>query len=391
MRLLHTADWHVGKRLKGESRLAEHEAVLAEIVALADGERVDAVIVAGDLFESAAPPPDAQALVWRTLMDLRDTGAHVVVIAGNHDNPAAIEALRPFTTPLGIVTAGHVRPVADGGVAELTTRSGESLRVALLPFLSQRWVVKAAELMAPGAAASDYALAYAGRMAQLCGHLATAFRPDAVNVITSHCFVRGGTAGGGEREAQNVEDYWVDAAAFPGSTHYVALGHLHRTQQIAGGCPIWYPGSPIQVDFGEERDTKHVLLVDATPTIPAAVTPHRLTSGWRLATVAGTLDELEAQAAGGILDDAWLRVIVREPARAGLADTVRRLFPRAVEIRLEHLAPAEDGNGTTRPSRRGRGATELFGEFMAEQGVDDDDVRALFAELYHDATTGDAA
>ena len=98
------------------------------------------------------------------------------------------------------------------------------------------------------------------------------FSGDAVNVVVAHCMARGGKLGGGERDAQTVEPYWVSGTAFP-AAHYVALGHLHLTQEIPGAAPIWYCGSPIQVDFGEEGDAKHVLVVEATPKTPAKVQP----------------------------------------------------------------------------------------------------------------------
>ena len=109
MKLLHTSDWHVGKRLKGESRLEEHKQVLAEIAAVARREAVDVIVVAGDVYESAAPGPDAQAVALQALLDLRDTGAKVVVIAGNHDNPHQFEALRPVMAELDITMLGHPR------------------------------------------------------------------------------------------------------------------------------------------------------------------------------------------------------------------------------------------------------------------------------------------
>src|SRR4051794_7398631 len=103
MRILHTSDWHVGKVLKGQSRVAEHIAVLAQLVDIARAEQPDLVIVAGDLYDTAAPTPDATRLVTRALSALRGTGADVVAIAGNHDNGAALDALRSWAEAAGIV------------------------------------------------------------------------------------------------------------------------------------------------------------------------------------------------------------------------------------------------------------------------------------------------
>src|SRR3954453_12328371 len=138
MRFLHTSDWHVGKTLKGRNRLEEQKAVLAEIVQVAVDQEVDAVLVAGDLYENAAPTADAQKLVVRSLLRLARAGIEVVVIAGNHDHGATFEAYRPVMQAAGIQLFGQARSVDQGGAYRFTARStGEEAVVAVLPFLSQ--------------------------------------------------------------------------------------------------------------------------------------------------------------------------------------------------------------------------------------------------------------
>jgi exonuclease SbcD len=387
MKILHTADWHVGKLLKGASRLDEHRRVLAEIADVARREAVDLVVVAGDVYESAAPPPEAQGVALHALLALRDTGAKVVVIAGNHDNALQFDALRPLMVELDITMLGlPTRPDA-GGVIEVAARAGgdECACVALLPFCSQRYIVRATELMA-GDAASN-AGDYAQRMQALLHALSTDFSAATVNVVVAHCMARGGKLGGGERDAQTIEPYWVSGAAFP-AAHYVALGHLHLTQEIPGGAPIWYSGSPIQVDFGEVDDDKHVLLIETSPTTPAKVRRVPLETGARLAIVEGTLDELAARAAR-LGADTFLRVVVREPARAGLADEVRaRLGERVVDVRLDPPPPegADPMSAGGDRSRRDRNPHDLFRSFLAESGYDDDRLLALFDRLLDTAT-----
>jgi exonuclease SbcD len=387
MKILHTADWHVGKLLKGASRLDEHRRVLAEIAEVARREAVDLIVVAGDVYESAAPPPEAQGVALHALLALRDTGAKVVVIAGNHDNAHQFDALRPLMAELEITMLGlPTRPDA-GGVIEVAARAGqERACVSLLPFCSQRYVVRATELMA-GDAASN-AGDYAQRMQALLHALSADFSTASVNLVVAHCMARGGRLGGGERDAQTIEPYWVSGTAFP-AAHYVALGHLHLTQEIPGGAPIWYSGSPIQVDFGEVDDDKHVLVIEATPSTPAKVRKVKLDTGARLMIVEGTLDELAARVAN-IAADAFLRVVVREPARAGLADEVRaRLGERVVEVRLDppKTDASERAAGDERDRRRDRTPHDLFRSFLAESGYDDDRLVALFDRLLDTATT----
>jgi exonuclease SbcD len=382
VRLLHTSDWHVGKSARGRSRMDEQAEVLAEIVGVARDRRVDVVLLVGDVFDSAAPPPEAQRLAWRTLLDLRATGAEVVVLAGNHDNAAVFEALRPLAAGAGISLLGRPARPEAGGVVSFE-RGGEKVRIALLPFCSQRGIVRSAELLA-GDAATNAGI-YAERVAEVLAHLTSGFSPDAVNVVAAHVMARGGRLGGGERDAQTVEDYWVDATAFGTSAHYVALGHLHLAQQLPAGCPVWYSGSPFQVDFGEEGDDKHVLLVEATPGRPAPE-PERvvLRSPRRLRTIRGTLDELRPLAA--TTGDDLLRVYVREMARAGLADEVRELFEGAVDVLLER-DPETAGAGSSAAAGSGpRTAHELFAAYLAGRGVADERVERLFARLLDEET-----
>jgi exonuclease SbcD len=197
--------------------------------------------------------------------------------------------------------------------------------------------------------------------------------------------VRGGKTGGGERDAQTtLEDYWVDASAFPAGASYVALGHLHLAQKLPAGPPVWYCGAPIQVDFGEAGAEKHVLLVDAAPGKPAKVTKRALTTGTELRTLTGTVADVRALAERGDLGDAWLRVRITEPGRAGLADEIRALLgDRVVDVRVERSEDAP----TPSAVRAGRSPQELFRTFLAEQEIDDDRLLALFSRLLDEELT----
>src|SRR6185437_6395224 len=148
MKILHTSDWHVGKVLKGRDRHDEHAAALGSIVRTARDEDVDVVLIAGDLFETAAPNARAQGLVMRTLLALREDGRQVVAIAGNHDNQNLLDAVyRPVLGELGLHVLGLPKRPGQGGTVALRTRGGETANVAALPFLSHRYAVRAAEVL----------------------------------------------------------------------------------------------------------------------------------------------------------------------------------------------------------------------------------------------------
>ena len=381
MRLLHTSDWHVGKTIRGASRADEHTAVLAEIAQIAAREEVDLVIAAGDLFDSAAPSAEAESIVYRALLDLADTGADVAVIAGNHDNPRRLRAVAP------LLRLGQVHVVAeptrpdDGGVIELRARDGSDVRLAMLPFVSKRGIVRAKHLMT--SQAFENAQYYSDRLRLLIERLCEPFGAGTVNLFATHAYVLGGQTGGGERPAHLVEEYAITAQSFPVTIGYGALGHLHRPQAVRH--PLHYSGSPLQLDFGEAEQVKQVNVVTLEPGTPADVKTVRLTAGRPLRTLTGTLEELTSVS---VDDDAWLKVVVQGPGRAGLAQTVRELLgPGVVDVRVE--APASDARRRNL-DHRSRSPQELFGEYLKHENIEDRRVRDLFGELLDEQSDASA-
>jgi exonuclease SbcD len=378
MRLLHTADWHVGKAVRGRSRAAEHNDVLDEIAAVADQASADVVIVAGDLFDTAAPSAESERIVYRALVRLARGGRPVVVVGGNHDSAARLAAAGLLAEASGIHVASTIRPAADGGVLELRLE-GETALLALLPFPSQRYVVTA-DLLMGAADAAEAQAEYRDRVARILGALTAGFGAGTINLVAAHLMVVGGVMGGGERAAHTIFDYWVPATAFPATAQYVALGHLHRAQQIAAPAPVRYCGSPLQLDFGETANEPSVTLVDLRPGSPAQVREVRLEQGRRLRTVQGTLDRLRDLV--GRTGGDHLRLVLEDQARAGLADEARELFPEAVEVVLAVRAeagadPARPGD----PDRLRRSPHDLVADYLAMAGADDPRVLRLFDQL----------
>ncbi|MEU4621408.1 exonuclease SbcCD subunit D [Actinoplanes sp. NPDC023801] len=382
MRILHTSDWHVGKVLKGRNRHEEHIKVLAQVVEIARAERPDLVIVAGDLYDTAAPTADATRLVTRALSALRNTGARVVAIGGNHDNGAALDALRPWADAAGIELRGSY-PKGDltDLLIEGTTEGGERWRLVALPFLSQRYAIRAAEMYELTAAEANQT--YADLMARLIAKVSAPFEePGAVNLLTAHLTIVGASTGGGEREAHTIMGYAVPATVFPPNAHYVALGHLHRTQTVISPCPTRYSGSPLAVDFGEEENVCSVAIVDVSTDKAAHVRDVPVTSALTLRTVRGTLEQL----ATVNLPDAWLRVLVRETPRPGLREDVQELLPNALEVRVDpDMLPSRSGARSA--ERAGRSPRELFGDYLDSRGNAEEGVRELFDALYDEVSS----
>jgi DNA repair protein SbcD/Mre11 len=377
LKLLHTSDWHLGKVLKGQSRMDEQLAVLKDIVDIAAAERPDLVIVAGDLYDTAAPSAETEKIVGRALRALRRNAGSVVVVAGNHDHGPRMDALRTWADD--VVLRGTLGKPEDH-VLRGVTADGEAWRLAALPFLSQRYAVRATEMF--DLSAAEASATYADHVARLIAALTAEFDDgsETVNLVTAHLTVVGAKVGGGERDAHTIEAYAVPSTVFPSAAHYVALGHLHRRQAVVGPCPVHYSGSPLAIDFGEEANEPSVSIVELTARTAAKVRPVPIASAVPLRTVRGSLAEL---AALSVDEQAWLRVYVREQPRAGLKEDVQDLLPRALEVRID-LPDLPDTAPAAVRSAEGRSPRELFAEYLGAKGVADEAVGALFNELYEE-------
>jgi exonuclease SbcD len=383
MRFLHTGDWHVGKTLRGRSRSEEHRDVLAEMAGIARDRKVDVVLVAGDLFDTAAPGPESEEIVYRALLDFSRSCEWVVLISGNHDNPRRLEAVEPLMRLTNIRALAKPARPSEGGVLTLETKAGTA-SIALLPFLSQRSIVKANDLMTKEA--SQHTGDYAERASAILAELCAALPPGTVRVLLAHAMVYGGVLGGGERAAHTIFEYAIPATAFPGSIQYAAVGHLHRAQRLPAASPAWYSGSPLQLDFGETEDVKSVNLVEAEPDSPAEVEVVPLKSGRALRRVRGSLAEIERMSKEGF-GDAYLQVEVAADPTPGLADKVREVLPNTVEVLLK--AKGQGLEELPKEPRIGRSPRDLFAEYLKERGAFDPRVLALFQELLEQVHASD--
>jgi exonuclease SbcD len=334
LRFLHTGDWHVGKRLRGRSRDDETEAALDQVVEIVLREAVDAVLICGDTYDLKAASADSDRLVFDALARMRDTGATVVIIPGNHDSWERLAALARLLTPLGIIAVPKVLRPSEGGVVEVAARDGsQAALVACLPFVPERRFGQAAALFDDR---SSLFSAYDEGMGTVIAGLASAFRPDRINVLMGHVMIDGARVGGGEQELTIGKTYAISPSRLPGTASYVALGHLHRPQAIpAAPSPARFAGSLLQLDFGEADQAKSVALVEVSLGKPPRIEEVPITAGRRLLDLRGTLDSLRARS--GHVGDAYLRVVVDTDGPVpGIADRVREFLPGAVAVELEY-------------------------------------------------------
>jgi len=379
MKLLHTSDWHVGKRLDRYDRMDEHRQVIDEVVAIADREKVDAVIHSGDLFDRAVPPVEALRLGLDGLVRLAADGTRpVVVVAGNHDSPQLFDTLAPFLRPFGVHLVGSIKSPADGGILSLDAAAGRLL-VACFPFL------RAAQVVDFMAKVDDWYGTYAERVRKIteayARGLAKQASEDDVTVLAGHYMVGGVKVRTGiprgERDLHIGEAYAATEAAVPTAVDYVALGHIHAPQSVPGAnVPAEYAGSLLQLDFGEAGEIKRVVIVEAKPGVPAKLRSVPIEGGRRLIRVEGTWadiverDDLE----GALLD----LVIHTDGPEEGLMDRVRERFPDVVKVR-----PVYERQGAEPAVAPGATLEEMYTAYHLEAhaSVPSDALIDLFREI----------
>ncbi len=333
--------------------------------------------------------------MFRALLGFADRGAEVVVIAGNHDNASRLAALQPLFARAGVHVGAQLAPPDRGGVLEIDTKAGGA-RIALVPFLSQRGIVKAVDLVDRDAA--QHTTQYQDRVRTVIERLCAGFGTGEVaDLVLAHLTVVGAKGkaitGGGER-LSHIFDYHVSPQHFPDLAHYVALGHLHQPHELPAGPTVRYAGSPLALDFGEVDSDRGVTIVEVADTGPARVRHRPLTAGHRLLTLRGPLEQVAKEAAD-LGDGYHLRVFVEERPRVGLADEIRQAVPTAVNVRI---ANPEDPDPETdldleRVEQVAADPSELLAQYLtavpsekAEPGA----LVGLFRELYEQRQAAEA-
>jgi exonuclease SbcD len=381
MRVVHTADWHVGRVWKNVSRLDETARVLDHLAGFLEREAIDLLLMAGDVFDAPNPGAEAERLVFEFFRRLRAAGIPAVVIAGNHDSPVRLDAWALLADLAGVHLIGRPRRATAGGVREVRARGGETALVAALPFAAPGVFVSALELAGEEAAAKGL---YAERFKQAVQHLASGFRGDGVNLLMAHTHLEGAVLANSEREVHLGNDWAALPQTLPAAAQYVALGHIHRPQRVeAAPVPAEYAGSLLQLDFGEAGQRKSFVTLDVAPGRPARVEHVAYEGGRELLDLRLTLPELESRR-DELRTAGWVRLTV---PLAGpdpeLARKVRALLDNVLVIRPE--LPRQDGPQPDE-SGRGKGPLELYHDYhqRAHERPPEPEVAEAFARLYEE-------
>ncbi|WP_439889453.1 exonuclease subunit SbcD [Pseudomonas sp. MBLB4123] len=380
MRILHTSDWHLGQHFMGKTRQAEHGAFCAWLVEQVRTHEVDALLIAGDVFDTGAPPSYAREQYNRFVVELSATGCALVVLGGNHDSVAMLGESKTLLARLGTRVIPGVCADPAEQLLVLGRRDGRPGAILCgIPFIRPRDVLQSQA--GQSAVDKQQSLQQAiARHYQALYALAEAKRDELGGTLpiiaTGHLTTVGAGASESVREIYVGSLEAFPTGAFPPAA-YIALGHIHRPQKVGGLEHIRYCGSPIPLSFDEARQQKEVLLVELGDGDLRQVTALAVPRFQPLLSVAGSLGELqlaiaEAAAQGSRELPVWLEVRVRGDDY--LSDLQQRIAALCEGLPVEVLR-----------IRRERDSTGAGLRVQARETLDELSVEEVFARrLQHE-------
>ncbi|HMQ96598.1 MAG TPA: exonuclease SbcCD subunit D C-terminal domain-containing protein [Candidatus Nanoperiomorbaceae bacterium] len=373
MKILHTSDWHIGRTLYGRKRYEEFEAFLSWLAETIQKNEIDALLVAGDVFDSSAPSNRAQELYYRFLCRVAASPCrHVVVVAGNHDSPSFLNAPRELLKALDVHVVGSSTEAPEDEVLVLRNeQDAPELIVCAVPYLRDRdiRVAEAGESVEDKERKLiDGIRTHYAAVAALAEQKREELGVDIPIVAMGHLFTAGGQTvdGDGVRELYVGSLAHVTAGIFPACFNYLALGHLHVPQKVNGSETIRYSGSPLPMGFGEAKQQKSVCQVEFHSTaasvqlidVPIFQKLERVKGDWD--GISSRILELSATGSQG-----WLEVIYEGDEVIG--DLRERLEAAISGTQMEILR-----------IKNNRIIVRVLGQIHEEETLDDLNVNDVF-------------
>lgn len=301
MRLIHTSDWHIGRTLYDKRRHEEHAAFLDWLHVTIGKQRIDTLLICGDIFDTIAPGNRSLELYYSFLRRVADSGCrHVVVTGGNHDSPSLLEAPRKVLSALGVHVIGGATKQIEDEVIVLKDAKGEpEAVVCAVPFLRDRDVREVVGQETMEDKTSRLLAGIRGHYQRVTDHaetLRSKLGSPIPLIVMGHLFASGGKVaqGDGVRDLYVGNIAHVDPSMFTSSADYVALGHLHVPQKVGSSEIVRYSGSPIAMGFGEAAQQKEVILVDfQSDYLLPLIQPIAVPSFQALQSISGSIEEIE--------------------------------------------------------------------------------------------------
>lgn len=293
MKILHTADWHIGKKLHKYDLLEDFNLFINWLVKFVKSQKIDVLLISGDIFDLANPSNDAKKAYYQSLVNLQKTGVKLIITGGNHDSPSFLNAPDKLLNEFNISIVGKASENIEELLFPLYDEVNQiELVVAAVPFLRNNNLQE-----------DEIAKSYEERVINLrkgiqkyyhqVAKIANDKYPDIPCIAMGHLFAKGVSTSDSERDIQIGNLASIEASQFGSYFSYIALGHIHKPQQIKGEVPIYYSGSPYPLSFSEKNDKKRVLIIDTKKSfIPIS---YEVPLFRKLISISGNLKEIESK------------------------------------------------------------------------------------------------
>ncbi len=292
MKILHTADWHIGKQLKKQSLNEELKLFFQWLVHTLKDENYDILLVSGDIFDSYNPKTEDRALYYQTLTLISQSVKHIILIGGNHDSIAVLNAATPLLEPLNITVIGGVPDDLKDELIHIQLSNDEECVIAAIPYLRDKDVLINQTFDTDQDRPSQIRAGYAKHYRTVLD-LAKTHYPRLPLVGMGHLYATGAQLSDSERDIQVGNQGAVSSTLFDGYD-YVALGHIHRPQRVDKLDTVRYSGSPIALSFSERSDHKQVIKITLTDGNIDQIDVVQLPQFRELSTIEGSLEEVQS-------------------------------------------------------------------------------------------------
>ncbi len=394
MKILHTADWHIGKRLHKHDLSADFELFIDWLIGLVEKEEVEVLLISGDVFDLANPSSEARTAYYRALVKLQSVNCQIILTGGNHDSPAVLNAPREILKSLNIHVVGGMPADSAECLIPLKNKSEiTEVVIAAIPYLRDADLRSANE-----------EIGYESRVEAVREGIARIFRnvaevcaekyPDVSALAMGHLFAAGASTSDSERDIQIGNEASFEASRFGSYFKYIALGHIHRPQQVRAQVPVYYSGSPIPLSFSERADHKRVLLIDTESGFEPRsidVPPFR-----RLKRISGSLhdvrsrlESLEKEGQLSTLVELEMMEDKYDPEKLSQLDNVVQSFDRpgieivkhraSFRVKLQGSSELYDGEQQLEDLK----PEDVFHQMLAHQDFDEK-TNALLGEAFQE-------
>lgn len=293
MRILHTADWHLGIKLHKKELAEDHKIFFDWLINLIKERDIEVLLISGDIFDHANPTSEARHLYYSFLRQLIHVKCRVIMTAGNHDSSAVLNGPKSILAMLNIDIVANISASPDENIIELKNKAGEiSCVVCAVPYLRDADIRTAMEGETFKNRVEQKFLGMKAYFELVVNHAVEKYGEEIPLILMGHLFTSGVATSDSERDIQRGGLEMFSANDFPANCKYIALGHIHKPQRVGNSEIIRYSGSPIPLSFSERNDKKTVLELDVSDNCIREVLVHEIPPIRTLRKFSGSFTEI---------------------------------------------------------------------------------------------------